>query len=432
MEPPQNLKRLAEILRLRKDNSNPYNLLLTSTISLTPEVLQGICGSNDWYTFCAWMQQHGVEDRLAILKLHLKDLSDQEGYHALAQLVKEGYFSTVLTANADSSLENALFDTGVRSYERLVLPRDTDDYVARTLERQPRGIRVVQLRGSVAERSITESFPEVFDMKYPLKKGLDEYLNQDIVIVGSIEREDDLRRLLNYSKRTTIYYVTPQEPSNDEVVKAIRGRGNNPSSSLIYGPYGQFDKFFKFLASVLLNHPQVASNKIISPQQLPTITYAEEKPIPIPSPTLQQERLEGTSEGEADMAVEAQGGSELSSIQQSESRHTSIPLVVEKADGSASSLVRIGITLLFTVAGIGVIFFIVSVFSNNTNIFNNSFSIIVLLVVVATIILGVLGLLNAEQVTHLLSLGLGSSSDSKTDKSKADNKKASDVNAPKK
>jgi len=254
MELPTTLKVIEGSLKLRREMSNPYNLLLTSSVSLTPEILNNICGSDEWHKFCAWMLQYGPEDRIGILKAHIHESPTLDGYHALAKLVESRYFSTIITTNVDSFLEDALLDRGVRSFEKLVIPRDTDEYIANILEREPRGIRIVKLRGSLDDGIIPETFPEAFDVKEALRSNLANYLNQDIVIVGSIEREKDLRRLLSFSRKKTIYYATPEEPdSNDDVVRAIRGRGhgNNINASLIFGTYGDFNLFFKTLESIL-------------------------------------------------------------------------------------------------------------------------------------------------------------------------------------
>ena len=50
---PEALKNLVEALKLRKRHpGTPYNILLTSTISLTPDVIKDVCSSESWETFC--------------------------------------------------------------------------------------------------------------------------------------------------------------------------------------------------------------------------------------------------------------------------------------------------------------------------------------------------------------------------------------------
>ena len=46
------------------------------------------------------------------------------GYRALARLIREGYFSTILTSNTDSALEFALKNVGLR-YEVFVAGQDS-------------------------------------------------------------------------------------------------------------------------------------------------------------------------------------------------------------------------------------------------------------------------------------------------------------------
>jgi len=210
MELPITLKDLAEILKLRKELVNPYDLLLTSMISLNPQVLFAISGKRDWGGFCEWMGRMGLTDRKAALIKHLSSPGNPGGYHALARLLKAGYFSTVLTTNLDSFLDNALFDCGLRptNYEMLVIDRDKDERIAESLQTAPRGVRIIKLRGSLDDGVIPDTFPESFDLRDSLRSSLAQYINRDIVIVGSIEREYDLRRALA-SRGGRIYYVMP-------------------------------------------------------------------------------------------------------------------------------------------------------------------------------------------------------------------------------
>ncbi len=212
MEPPTTLKTLANILKMRKQLSRPYNLLLTSTISLTPEVLTNICNSDNWDSFRVYMHGLGNNDRIDVLTYHLGTKKDLDAYRTLVRLIKKGYFSTVLTANVDSTLEDALLENGLRptAYQTLVVGRDKYEFIANALNSQPSDIRIIKLHGSLSDRIIPKYFPDFFELQRDIRDGLERYLNQDIVIVGSIEREGDIIRSLTMRGGSSIFYALPQ------------------------------------------------------------------------------------------------------------------------------------------------------------------------------------------------------------------------------
>src|SRR5436853_4799828 len=108
---PKALKNLVEALKLRKRHSStPYNILLTSTISLTPGVIKHMSSSTSWETFCRriYKLRANSRDLVKLLTEYVGIHNNLEGYRALAHLILEGYFATVLTTNIDSTLEDLL------------------------------------------------------------------------------------------------------------------------------------------------------------------------------------------------------------------------------------------------------------------------------------------------------------------------------------
>src|SRR5947209_5881800 len=105
MEIPTALINLAESLKYAQ---LPYNLLLTSTISITPEVLKAICGSDQWDVFSAQLQKLGYTHRINRLKHYLDVPKNMNGYQSLVHIIEKKYFSLILTTNLDSTLEGIL------------------------------------------------------------------------------------------------------------------------------------------------------------------------------------------------------------------------------------------------------------------------------------------------------------------------------------
>lgn len=252
------LQRLAQMLKLRRGSSlEPYQLLLTSAISFTPALFQSIGGLADWYAFRTYIQGYGHADRINILRNALRTTEHMEGYSSLARLIANGYFSTIMTTNLDTRLEEALGHEGLKQsdFQTLVVGRDTSEYIARSFNTQARGILIVKLHGSLNEDVLSSHFPDFFELHSDIRQNVKRYLNQDLIIVGSLIGEDDLIREFNRAESRSIYYVTPQFPgSEDAVVKIIEARKYDAKDFVIAGSHGTFNGFFRTLESMLLGN----------------------------------------------------------------------------------------------------------------------------------------------------------------------------------
>jgi len=416
MEIPTPLRNLAQLLQVRKQQSKPYNLLLTSAISLTPEVLTEICGSADWQKFRAYLRGLGPNDRLEMLNYHLRS-DNQESYRALVRLIKAGYFSTVLTTNLDSALEAAILEYQLQppNYQTLVVGRDQDEYIAAALENQASTIRIVKLHGSLSDRVLPATFPDFFELPDPIRDGLERYLNRDIIIVGTLNREDDIARSLTIRGRSSIYYVLPQDHSvDDEVIQAIVARGNNPSTFVISGQYGHFETFFLTLDTLL----QVDS-PIVSVDAPPTKKQAI-KPAELDSSkaVTAPKSLQDLTSVSREIEQQQQFVYPLSKIEREQK-----PASTQKQEeGKESPPVNIMIIKIVSgVIAIAALLGAVSLFVNLTPSFNAIF-IIPLVIILAVFILGLMGILNANQITEIFSKGLNTKGDKskKNDKQKVD------------
>src|SRR5436305_426358 len=277
MELPTTFKHLVKVLEMRKSMaSKPYTLLLSSSVSLTPSVFQTICRASDWVAFRQYMHDLGPRDRLIALSALARTPQHCDGYRALARLILQGYFSIILTTNIDADLEQALMDAlhvenhPSRSFQLLVLGRDTDEHIMEALDYHTDGICVIKLHGSLRDGVIPTAFPDFFTLPSTLSGSIQRYLNQDLIIVGSIEHDDDLYRSLTRSGKSGAYYVLPDHPAwDDRVVKLIRARGKTPDAYVIAGQYGTFDTFFMTLEALLLQHNMHCNSFI---KQLPPNT----------------------------------------------------------------------------------------------------------------------------------------------------------------
>jgi hypothetical protein len=405
---PAPLSNLAAVLRASKNQSRPYNLLLTSAISLTADVLNEICGSTEWALFRQHLRGFG-KGRLTILHEHLGP-NHQQGYRSLARLIQAGYFSTILTTNLDSTLEDALLECDVHppQYQILIIKRDEDQYIAEALESQPNAIRIIKLRGSLRENALPETYPDFFELRDPLRAGLARYLNQNILIVGDIAREDDITRSLTIRGQNNIYYVLPHNYSiDDDVVKAIIARGYDPASFVISGPYGEFNTFFTTLETQLRSASSAPST---SPPSSPapsviedapsaaSNTPATQKPVvapPEPPPPAQSQVTPPGSQRESQQHA-------LSPSQTQKEPETASPQEQDKENlPTRSMLIKVISGIIAVIALLAAISF----FARQTPSVSAIF-ILPLLIIVFVFILGLMGILKADQITSLFAKGL--------------------------
>lgn len=268
MEVPAALLRLAQVLKMRKEEAaRSYNLLLTSTLSLTPTMLLTICQSDNWSVFRQYIQNLGLRDRLYALAPLLRTPQHTIGYRALARLVIEGYFSVILTTNIDLALEDALIATTRKKNRRvpfpriLVLGRDTDQYIAQALDdyNHTDDIHIVKLHGDLHDSIIPAAFPAVFELRQEVRESVQRYLNQDLIIAGSVMHDNDVNLALTVSGGSSIYYVHPHMTETDSIIRLIEERGGAPEVYVIDGQYGDFDVFFSTLEILLLSPPASSS-----------------------------------------------------------------------------------------------------------------------------------------------------------------------------
>jgi len=200
------LTRLAGVIRTRKEeHSWPYHLFLTRALF-----------------------QHSIG----------------EGHRALARLMRERYFLTVLTSNTDTALEFALEEQGLYppQYEILTVGQLSNERVAATLEGQESGIRIVKLYGN---RSQTEPISSLTKLPPDIKASLQYYFNQNIIIVGCMDQEEDGIYALQSHRGRSIYYVLPNDPPLDDVVvKSLHKQDKQLNDFLITGAQGEFNTFF--------------------------------------------------------------------------------------------------------------------------------------------------------------------------------------------
>jgi nucleoside phosphorylase len=192
---------------------------------------------------------------------HLLLANDQEtdynleSYRALARLIKDGYFSSILTTQRDLSLEQAIGESGLHpfAFRSLIFGQDDDEQIVAALDGLLDGISIVKLLRD-SDESFSEELPVHPRLSASVFDSFQRYLGNDIVIVGSIQQERILLEALHENLENSIYYVMRQIPTLDEsLLKIMNERGRSYEDFLISDFYGESETFFKVLESILLS-----------------------------------------------------------------------------------------------------------------------------------------------------------------------------------
>jgi hypothetical protein len=195
------------------------------------------------------------------------------GYRALARLISQGYFMTILTSNADFALEMALAEQDqLPSYDVLLVGQTSNDEIRAALEGQGQtnGVRIIKLydHSSQPEREILPA---------EIQASLQDYFNWDIIVVGCIDQERDAIYALQSRKEDNgIYYIRSDGLSpEDIIVEYLEKQGKRRDDFIITGPDGEFNTFFSKLGRsfttvpLSLSRPLVPDGQAGSPLERP-------------------------------------------------------------------------------------------------------------------------------------------------------------------
>jgi len=247
VSPP--IRQLANLIHARREaGDQPYTLLLGSSLSLTSEVRQAVCGSDDWEAFWAAIQGLSAAERRALLAGPLEGLKLTTGYDCLAQLVQAGYFDLVLTLNVDDTLDESLRILSTREYQILAHGQVLGMEIAAALGRTQPRVKVVKLRGDINAYKLPLTPEGQFEFPEELEEAVERLLSQDTILVGDISSDTDIQRCIRQGEGA-LWVVVPEEPqAGSFLYNAKRAR---PKGEVISGPEAEFVSFFSALARKL-------------------------------------------------------------------------------------------------------------------------------------------------------------------------------------
>jgi NAD-dependent SIR2 family protein deacetylase len=187
--------------------------------------------------------------RFAILKPHIEGKVPSEGYRALAELARRGYFELILSTNYDTFLEDAFSDAGLhrRDFDLLINGVHNENEMLLQLDRGDPPIKVIKLHGDLHHHQFAFTPQEIWQFSDKIEGVMHKLLSRDFVIVGHSMRDNDINRCIDQNGGS-VWYVNPSEPAvADSIGQVLRVR----PSHLIVGELGRFDDFFVTLHSSL-------------------------------------------------------------------------------------------------------------------------------------------------------------------------------------
>jgi mannose-1-phosphate guanylyltransferase/mannose-6-phosphate isomerase len=248
------MEELANLIYSRKkNNTRGYTLILGAGASKAS-------GCPCWSELCKCYCENNnitiVDDPIITFKNHIKNTkkSPREmysifnsylghkkhsiGYKHLSSLIKDGFFTNIITTNFDCLLEQALSEQiPPEDYKVLIKGELEDDKIAEIIESEIPQIRILKLNGDIPSRIFKIQDIETKQISPKLKNILSGLISNDLIIVGNqINDLNIISPLLNIEQNFNIYYVDPYPPK-DNFIKLYY----NEKTQYING---DFDNFF--------------------------------------------------------------------------------------------------------------------------------------------------------------------------------------------
>jgi mannose-6-phosphate isomerase-like protein (cupin superfamily)/NAD-dependent SIR2 family protein deacetylase len=207
--------------------------------------------------------------RYNILRPHITDMQPSIGYSHLAQLVKDGLISTILTTNWDALVERAL--VRVIPYERLkVLVRGElpDSVIAGVLGWRGSEPTLVKLHGDTQIRQFMIGNNETRQFERSLRERLEQCVSECTFLVGQSAQDVDIMGLLLSAERKdgALYHVRHGTvPTEIEKLveraqaQVVQGERQSVLADDVLLNIGDFDAFFTQLD--LAVQQQLTSNR---------------------------------------------------------------------------------------------------------------------------------------------------------------------------
>jgi len=254
------------IWRRREVKERPYVLVLGSGASLSSgassmeEIVSSIVqnhsiknsdGKEPLEAFYDIIDQCSESERYNILEPHLRGATPSSGYRHLARLIRDRYFSLILTTNFDLFLEDAIMDAGMRASDfiKLLVGCNEPKQLVKTLKFNTPAVKILKLHGDLNWRIFAFTPAETAQFPESIEAAVADILSEDFIAFGISLRDRDVARCIR-KEGGSIWYVN-LEPSKsiDLAYEAIQARGKGKELS---GEMARFDDFFGWLRLEIL------------------------------------------------------------------------------------------------------------------------------------------------------------------------------------
>jgi SIR2-like protein len=226
--------------------------------------------------FYSLLAQLAPAQRSALLLQFIASVPVPLFYQELAGLVQAGYFTRILTTNADTLLEQALEAAGLR-YERdyavLVFGVSEADQAAISDASDAR-ITIVKLHGDVSRDTVALTPEEIVEALDPQRTLVRRELRHDLVLVGFEPTESAPLTKQLADAPGDLWWVAPEPPepgalADIESVREVR---------YVHGASGSPDMFFGELSLLLVQMP--ALNALKKPlDEMETLSTASDTEV---------------------------------------------------------------------------------------------------------------------------------------------------------
>lgn len=173
--------------------------------------------------------------------------ASREGYLALAQLIKAGYFSVIVTTNSNGLLEHNLKSVGVE-LTVLSIDENADEEIFQALDDLIHKVCIIKLSQGYEDNAAT-----IAPLSSALRIAIQRYLSSDLIVVGPVAPDSKLMEMIQPADSSSTYYCIHEQPSSDDIiVQLLRMKYSSQDDFLIFGEYGHFNMFFQTIVSHLL------------------------------------------------------------------------------------------------------------------------------------------------------------------------------------
>jgi CHAT domain-containing protein len=261
----QEIKRLSKVLKLGKSH-NPAVLLLGNSGVVEAIRLQELdtesrqvirsFSDGDFEAFYEQMDSLGRAERSLFLSEIFSHAKVPPAWSQLAQVLQEGFFSTVLTTCYDSLLEQGLAQQGLvpgRDYAVFVIGVNREDELKGFL-RSSIPLKVIKLHGDLSFGSINLTPEETFSFPVTIADLLVELTGETLVVIGYEERHRDVLEILNRDSDASVWWISPNGPSwerleDRSVLQVMLERKSD--TNIVTAQEGEFSQFISLLHAQL-------------------------------------------------------------------------------------------------------------------------------------------------------------------------------------